>query len=107
MARWPRRHRAERDTDQRSGGRDEVRKTGSAEDTVGPRPPCRLELLLGRPLRLGQSEEELLAAGKRDVSADGTRGTVLGLVALDRDLGSGRQRLLRQAEPVEIVRARA
>ena len=64
--------------------------------------------LFGGPaLRFRQSEEELSAVSKGNVSADAASRPVLRLVALDQDLGSRRQRLLREAESVEIVRAGA
>src|SRR5690242_8233615 len=54
-----------------------------------------------------QAEKQLSAVGKCDALANRTSGLVLGLVALDHDLGAGRQRVLGKAEPVQIVRAAA
>jgi hypothetical protein len=62
-------------------------------------------LLAGTALSFRQPEEEFFAIRKNDVSANGTSGTIFRLVALYGDVGSCRQRFLRQAESVQIVRA--
>src|SRR5207249_3878527 len=56
----------------------------------------------GRP-----AEKQLLPVGQSDVPAYRVIRKILGLKPIDHDLGSGRKRLLREAESVKSVRAAA
>src|SRR5215472_8490760 len=62
-------------------------------------------LFPGAALGFRQSEEQRLAVGERDVSAYSASRTIFRLIALHRYVGSRRQRFLREAKPVKIVRA--
>src|SRR5579864_752881 len=69
----------------------------------------RMELLLavGVALERREAQEQPPSVGERYVLANRARGPVLSLVTLDHNLRAGRKGVLRESQPVQIIRAAA
>src|SRR5258706_16289298 len=72
-------------------------------DTWSARRSGRWRPLVIRRAGAGRTEEQLFAVREGQVRAVDARAPVLGLISLDDDHGSGRQRVLREAAPEQRV----
>src|SRR3989442_1598076 len=89
--------------------------TGSASRTfpssismrIATPPPEAAGLLAGTPAGGRPAEEQPPPIGKCKVPAHGLVGPVLRQIAFDEQLGPNRQRILRHAQPDELIRTAA